>query len=183
MKKISEHEATLTEGKANKPDLPTCNIPESDDRASLSKLLGITWDSRADEFMFRLNDLKVIDKSNVSKRSLLRITASIFDALGFLSPFVIRLKILFLTLCINIDWDEALSGDHLAAWTSLMTEFQLLSACRVKRCYYDIGSEVTEVELHGFCDASEQAYSAVLYLRSVYVDGHVSIRLIVLKPG
>jgi len=77
MKKIAEHEATLTEGKADKPDCPTCNIPESDDQAYLSKLLGITWDSQADEFMFKLNDLKVIDESSVSKRSLLRITASI----------------------------------------------------------------------------------------------------------
>ena len=74
---------------SDKPDCPTCNIPESDDQASLSKLLGITWDSQADEFMFRLNDLKVIDESNVSKRSLLRIMASIFDPLGFLSSFVI----------------------------------------------------------------------------------------------
>jgi len=132
--------------------------------------------------MFRLNDLKVIDESNVSKRSLLRVTVCIFDLLGFLSPFVIRLKILFQTLCTNkINRDEALSGDHLAAWISLMTQFQLLSACRVKRCYYDIGSEVTEVELHGFCDALEQAYSSVLYLRSVFVDGHVSIHLIVSK--
>ena len=63
----------------------------------------------------------------------------------------------------------------------MMAELQLLSICRVKQCYYDIGSEVNEVELHGLCDASEQAYAAVLYLRSVYSDGHVSTHLIVSK--
>ena len=81
------------------------------------------------------------------------------------------------------NWDETLTGNYLADWSSMMVELQLLSACRVRRCYYDIGSEVAKIELHGFCDASEMIYSAVLYLRSVYDDGHVSTHLIVSKQG
>ena len=42
-----------------------------------SKLLGVIWDSVTDQL----------------KRSVLKITAKIFDPLGLLSPFVIRLKI------------------------------------------------------------------------------------------
>ena len=57
----------------------------------------------------------------------------------------------------------------------MMAELQLLS----KRCYYNICSKVNEVELHDFCDASEQAYAAVLYLQSVYSDGHASTHSIV----
>ena len=102
--------------------------------------------------------------------------------MGFLSPFIIRPKILFQVLCTNkIDWDKPLTEDDLASWASMMAELQLLSNCRVKQCYYDIGSEVNEVELHGFCDATEQAYAAVLYLRSVYSDGHANTHLIVSK--
>jgi hypothetical protein len=37
------------------------------------------------------------------------------------------------------------------------------------------------VELHGFSDASKQAYSAVVYLRSVYGDGRVQISLVAAK--
>ena len=110
-------------------DIPNDNIPsESDDQATLSKLLGITWNSQTDEFMFKLNSLKLgIDESDVSKWSLLRITASVFDPLGFLSPFIMRLKILFQVLCTNkIDWDEPLTGDDLVSWASMMVEFQQL---------------------------------------------------------
>lgn len=37
------------------------------------------------------------------------------------------------------------------------------------------------VELHGFCDASEKAYGACLYLRCTHEDGSVSVRLLVSK--
>jgi len=35
--------------------------------------------------------------------------------------------------------------------------------------------------LHGFSDASEHAYAAVLYLRNVYTDGTISVSLIASK--
>ena len=42
-------------------------------------------------------------------------------------------------------------------------------------------AQVMYVQLHGFCDASSQAYAAVLYFRSLYTDGHVEVRLIASK--
>ena len=181
MMRINASETTQIDKAPERQDIPNDNITsESDDQATISKLLGITWNSQTDGFLFKLNNLKLgIDESDVSKQSLLRITASIFDPLGFLSPFIITLKILFQVLCTNkIDWDEPLTGDDLASWASMMAELQLLSNCRVKRCYYNIGSKVNKVELHGFCDASEKAYAAVLYLQS---DGHASTHSIVSK--
>ena len=118
MMRINASETTQIDKAPERQDIPNDNITsESDDQATISKLLGITWNSQTDEFLFKLNNLKLgIDESDVSKQSLLRITASIFDPLGFLNPFIITLKILFQVLCTNkIDWDEPLTGDDLAS--------------------------------------------------------------------
>lgn len=44
-----------------------------------------------------------------------------------------------------------------------------------------IGEDVTGIQLHGFCDASESAYGAVLYLQSTSTSGINMVRLICSK--
>jgi hypothetical protein len=39
----------------------------------------------------------------------------------------------------------------------------------------------TEIQLHGFCDSSERAYGACLYLRSVNQQGEVTTKLLCSK--
>ena len=92
-------------------------------------------------------------------------TASIFDPLGLLSPFVIKLKLLFQTLCHKrVGWDEPLADKLLKQWNELMSEFTLLQQIRITRCYFDDDMVCDLIEWHGFSDASEHAYAAVLYL-------------------
>jgi len=56
----------------------------------LSKLLGVAWDKQQDKFVFdfkeQINLMKALPHT---KRSVLKITASLFDPLGILSPFTI----------------------------------------------------------------------------------------------
>ena len=78
------------------------------------EVLGINWDTDNDEIFFNFAELYEFGRSlPVNKRSVLKLTAKIFDPLGFLSPFVIRLKMLFQVLCgEKIDWDQPLRGDR-----------------------------------------------------------------------
>ena len=147
------------------------------------KVLGVNWNTKADEFLFNFTELvKFANTLPVTKRSLLKISAKVFDPLGFLSPYVIQLKCMFQELCAEkIDWDQELHGNWLSKWTSFLSELESLNKVRIPRCYFITTSKPNSVQLHGFSDASKQAYTAVAYLRSYYNNGRVAVRLLCSK--
>ena len=46
------------------------------------------------------------------------------------------------------------------------------SARHLPRYYFPKDEEITIIQLHGFCDASEDAYAGVVYIRGQDVSGH-----------
>jgi hypothetical protein len=118
----------------------------------------------------------------VTKRSLLKITAKIFDPLGLLSPFIVRLKCLFQVVCVEkMGLDDPLEGNVLDEWNRAIGELECLNAVRIPRCYFDSQSHPTETQIHAFSDASNTAYAAVIYTRSSYENGNVQVRLVASK--
>ena len=119
----------------------------SENETEYSKLLGVIWDSHADQLMFKFDDL--IDYAStlsLSKQSVLKISAKIFDPLGLLGPFVIRLKMIFRRLCMEkAEWDDSLQGDLLNQWKLILAELGTLSTINIDRCYF--ASHATTVTL------------------------------------
>ena len=147
------------------------------------KVLGMAWDTAEDTFLFNLTELIEYAKSlPVTKRSLLKWSSKIFDPLGFLSPFTIKLKILFQIMCLDkLDWDGELQDDLRKQWNSLLSEIEFLNDIRLPRCYYLTYSKSLTTQIHGFSDASERAIGAVVYARTVYENGGVDVKLIASK--
>jgi hypothetical protein len=147
------------------------------------KLLGVGWNCESDDLFFNLSDLIDFAKNlPVTKRSLLRLTAKIFDPLGMLSPFVVKMKYLFQVICQEKkDWDEPLNGDLLKEWNTIVNELPSLNAIRISRCYFLLHIRPVKTELHAFSDASNKAYAAVIYMRSIYENGQVLVRFVASK--
>ena len=66
-------------------------------------------------------------------------------------------------------------------WSRWRSELDLLTTKHIPRCYFFKEAHIMSMELHGFCNASEQAYAAVIYLRMTDVDGKTQISLVTSK--
>jgi hypothetical protein len=131
------------------------------------KTLGVRWDVSSDQLLLDFADItRLAANLEPTKRNVVSLVGRFYVPLGFIAPVTIRFKILFQELCKSkVDWDQPLSGKLLDKWSSLIADLQRGQLMSIPRCYFDdIGSEITSYCLCSFCDASVNAYAAVVYL-------------------
>ena len=157
-----------------------------EDNQFVSKALGVGWDSVNDNLLFQGFEFKNIDR--VTKRIVLSEMSRIFDPLGLLAPVSVKVKIFFQQLwkpfefdgsSHKLDWDDLLPESLQADWDSYQHGMSKINEVQIPRVLCLVGTQ--QFELHGFSDASESAYSAVLYFRSFGEDGSVKTRLVCAK--
>ncbi|XP_078051925.1 uncharacterized protein LOC144478079, partial [Augochlora pura] len=182
-------EQIRTQWAGNSTDL-LCKIPQSahlhavDDLSSFDdselKVLGLRWIPSGDYFYFDLPRFQSSDNP-MTKRELFSEITKLYDPLGWLSPVVIRAKILMQSQWLEkIQWDEPVSANTQRTWNSFCKDWGKLNELKIPR-WIHYGAYAMSVELHGFCDASLAAYSAVTYLKVTTMSGDVSTSLLMAK--
>ena len=145
-----------------------------------SKTLGTEWNVATDEFRLSLSKPPSVDV--MTKRNVVSDVAKVFDALGLFSPVTVKMKILLQRLWeTKLDWDDPVPDNLLEVWSQWRMELPSLSTIHVPRCYSPVGFSVSSMQLHGFSDASEEAYAAVVYLRLVDSNGKVHTAIVMSK--
>uniref|UniRef100_A0A182VT95 Integrase_H2C2 domain-containing protein n=1 Tax=Anopheles minimus TaxID=112268 RepID=A0A182VT95_9DIPT len=77
------------------------------------------------------------------------------------------------------DWDDPVTEEVNRTWSQFREQLYLLTSIKVARhAFVDKG---VLLQLHCFCDASEAAYGACVYARSVDADGTVKVELLTSK--
>ncbi|XP_075150691.1 uncharacterized protein LOC142224789 [Haematobia irritans] len=119
------------------------------DYCNMAKTLGVRWNARLDHFYFSAKSL------NVSK---------LFDPAGWLCPYILLAKLLMRDIWVSrIDWDDSLNSQILESWNRFVETYSNIGEIQIPGWVgYAPGCEV---QIHGFCDASERAYAAVIYIR------------------
>ena len=145
-----------------------------------SKTLGIEWNSTHDQFRLAVADLP--PQKGLTKRILTSDIARTFDVLGWVSPVVVKAKILLQRMWeVKVQWDDPVPQELEQTWQQWRAELSLLADRHIPRCYFPKDVTIAYRQLHGFSDASEQAYSGVVYLRLVDTTGCVHISLVIAK--
>ncbi|KAF0745786.1 Uncharacterized protein FWK35_00034883, partial [Aphis craccivora] len=126
------------------------------------KSLGLSWKPYVDEFRFYVT--RSMDVNKVTKRTLLSDLNKVFDPLGFLAPVLIKGKIFLQQLWqLKIDWDTPLQDNIRQSWQQYYTQIETLKELSIPRKAKPGAGDM--FELHGFCDASGEAYGACVYVR------------------
>lgn len=127
-----------------------------------TKTLGVLWQVDEDFLKF-----SVVMKSDIkpTKRNILSIISMIFDPLGLIGPIIVRAKIILQRIWNEkLDWDDTVSPELQSLWNKFYQDLPLIEDLRIPR--HALVFQARTIELHGYCDASEQAYGACIYARS-----------------
>lgn len=134
------------------------SIPETERATSVKILdlgdvlteqtLGVQWNVNHDKFTFKI---AAKDKPP-TRRGILSIVRSVYDPLGFVSPYVLQAKIILQELCRKkLKWDDDILDSNLVKWKEWLRELPKLERFQVERCFKPAEfSTIESCELHQF---------------------------------
>jgi len=143
-----------------------------------TKTLGIKWNARQDVFYYTIKPIP--STTAITKRKVLSIIASWYDPVGWLTPLTIQAKLLMQQLWLEgKEWDVDIKPLSLHKWNVLISNLVAIQQIKIPRW---VGTHPeNELQLHGFCDASEKAFCACIYIRAKTPEGTVHTHLLVAK--
>ncbi|XP_067142348.1 uncharacterized protein [Centruroides vittatus] len=172
---VSNHPLILD---AISPELREIQLPFQIDNEKSVKTLGLQWHPATDHLSFTATTLP--EHINSTKRTILSDIARIFDPLGLLAPVTIRAKLMLQELWqLKSDWDDHLPRDLEKRWQAFRDQLDQIRTIKIQRCVGQ--SSIEDISLHGFCDASERAFAAAVYLRTMAHNKGSQVYLIAAK--
>ncbi|XP_075150510.1 uncharacterized protein LOC142224614 [Haematobia irritans] len=134
---------------------------ELDDR-STAKTLGVRWDAISDCFCFTSKSFP--EDCSYTKREVLSQISQLFDPAGWLTPCIVIAKIIMQKIWMDrTQWDEVITPESQSSWKRFKASYLSIESIRVPR-WVNYSPECI-IQFHGFCDASEKAYAAALFVR------------------
>ncbi|XP_018368325.1 PREDICTED: uncharacterized protein LOC108764537 [Trachymyrmex cornetzi] len=169
---------------SNEPSIIS-NVVGKEDKLSIitlgenntHKTLGPNWRIDSDHLTFSKNFSK---QFKVTNRSILSETSQIYDPLGVLAPCIILAKISLQKLWLaKTEWDESLLSGIQSQWLEYRNQLACLNNIIIPR--HSICSNPVRIQIHGFSDASKDAYGGCVYLRSQNATESVHVSLLCAK--
>lgn len=136
-------------------------------------VLGLCWNLSSDRFFFKLREEKVEKDFIWTKRKVLSKIGKLYDPNGYLGPVIMKGKLIIQDLWKDkLDWDQEIKGALNEKWQSFNENLKDIKTISINRW---LGTtENMKIQLHGFCDASEKGYGAVVYSRIKMNDQYIT---------
>ena len=95
MKSIPKEDQNPNDTKESTILPPIPKFGETDEQTSTTdteRVLGIQWSVSRDSFVKNSKTIKKVDLENPTQRKILKSVSSIYDTIGFIAPFTVRLR-------------------------------------------------------------------------------------------
>lgn len=186
---LSKAGMTLRKWRTNSSELKSRIPPELLETCPLTlptprqapKALGIHWDVERD--VLHVSTPTIPQSSTpITKRIIASGTAGVFDILGLFAPAIIPARILLQeTWKLSLAWDKPVPEDIAARWSQWIIDLPKITNYSIPRRLCPSSEPVVFRALHGFCDASQVAYGAAIYVRDVTQSGETTVTLVTAK--
>ena len=174
----------LRQWASSEPELISALSGESDNcylclnLGDKTKILNVYWNLKPNSFFYTVNQSS--NDVPLTKRSMLSQIAQLFDPLGLLGSVIVQAKIMMQSLwLLKLDWDETVPEQVQTAWHEYRDQLTILDELDIKRKIVAI--DYATLHMHGYCDASRNAYGACIYIRSTDKNGVHSTQLVCSK--
>ncbi|XP_068739558.1 uncharacterized protein [Montipora capricornis] len=149
-------------------------------KEKFSSFLGHKWDKSEDTISFAKQDIETVNKG-LTKRNCLAFVAQLWDPMGFVSPVSIQMRIaLQEPWSMGCSWDELLPDDLQWKWMKNVQVLNDLLKYETNRKRKPDDADGMP-KIHGFCDAGEEAYGSVIFLRWKLKDNSYACAPILVK--
>ncbi|XP_045034626.1 uncharacterized protein LOC123475691 [Daphnia magna] len=173
LKTVQRAAADAKTGKKDCIEAVENNILASDEA---EKLLGIFYEPSTDDLTFRVTGA---DEVEWTRAGLLSKVAAVYDPLA---PLIVKAKIKLRELGIKgLNWKDVVTGEDKTWWQRWFSTLKQLNSIRMPRNLQPNKRNIKSSQLLTFCDASEEAVAAAVYLNTSYEDGSSSCRLVMAK--
>lgn len=144
-----------------------------------TKTLGVRWRPKEDQLHYIIQLTEPLSK--ITKRIVVSEMSRLFDPLGLVGPVIVKAKIFVQQLWkLKLAWDESLPMQYHTAWVQYRSELHNITNINIPRRVI-FSDEIRTQELHIFCDASQVAYGACAYIRSISEAGKITSNLLIAK--
>ena len=167
---------TLTKFVSNVPNLsnrldPKIELDTKTDEKFLaaedenSHVLGLKWNHRFDTLFVSRGTSPDLNRP-VTQRVLISLVSAVYDPIELVAPYTVIARLLLKVIwrLSGQQWDNNLPDEICRNFLDCAKELPTLSTITIPRCYLQGNTE--SVELHIFGDSSQNAFSAVAYLRA-----------------
>jgi hypothetical protein len=142
----------------------------------INKTLGLFWNNKQDTLHYKYEpDTEV---STITKRTILSTISKLFDPLGLIGPTKAKILLQKLWL-LKIDWNESVPENIKILWLQFVEELPSLHDISISR--FVLGKQKIKRTELCFCDASQAAYGAVLYIKFIDQEQNCHVNILCAK--